>query len=262
MTADSSVILPPNPLKLLYQDEALLAVHKPSGLLVHRSPIDKHETQFALQYARTLNGGSHVYPLHRLDRPTSGLLLFARSPEIAGLMGEAMMERRLKKTYLAIVRGWPEAAGHIDYPLRDMADDPRYKGGELKMRDAITDFERLATVELPVAVDRYPSSRYALVRMHPHTGRKHQLRRHMKHLRHPIIGDAKHGKSTHNHFFAREFGVQRLMLAATRLELTHPVTEQPLTLNAPLAEDFQHVMRALGWSEWIEDQVFDAGKST
>lgn len=242
-----------NPLTLLYQDDALLAVHKPSGLLVHRSPIDKHETEFALQYARTLNGGAHVYPLHRLDRATSGLLLFARSPEVAGRMGEAMMARQIKKTYLAIVRGWPEPEGHLDYPLRDMADDPRYRGGELKLRDAVTDYERLATVELPVAVDRYPTSRYALMRLRPQTGRKHQLRRHMKHLRHPIIGDAKHGKSTHNHYFGRAFGVQRLMLAATRLDLLHPTTEQPLTLTAPLADDFQQVMRALGWAAYLQN---------
>ncbi|MFC3851662.1 pseudouridine synthase [Salinispirillum marinum] len=240
-----------NPLHILYQDDALLVVHKPSGLLVHRSPIDKHETEFALQYARTLNGGEHVYPIHRLDRPTSGLLIFARNPDIASRLGQDMMAHNLRKTYIAIVRGWPDDQGTVDYALRDMADDPRYRGGELKMRDAVTDFTRLATVELPVAVDRYPTSRYALVQLHPRTGRKHQLRRHMKHLRHPIIGDAKHGKSTHNHFFGKAFGVQRLLLAATEMSLDHPTTGEPMVLRAPLAQDIAHVMNSLGWHRWV-----------
>ncbi|WP_354444185.1 pseudouridine synthase [Marinobacter sp. MBR-99] len=231
-----------NPLTLLYRDEQLLAVHKPAGLLVHRSPIDKHETEFALQYARALNGGEHVYPVHRLDRPTSGVLLFARDPETARLIGQAMMAGEVEKTYLAVVRGWAPESGVIDHPLKDEPEDRRLRGTEQPVREALTHYRRLATTEIPVAIERYPSSRYSLVELYPKTGRKHQLRRHMKHINHPIIGDANHGRGRHNRYFAERFGEGRLMLAATRLSLRHPVTGEPLTLVSSLEESFLRVL--------------------
>ncbi|MFB2764151.1 pseudouridine synthase [Marinobacter shengliensis] len=231
-----------NPLVELYRDQWLLAVHKPAGLLVHRSPIDKHETEFALQYARALNGGEHVYPVHRLDRPTSGVLLFARDPETARLVGQAMMAGEVKKTYLAMVRGWAPESGVIDHPLKDEPEDRRLRGTEQPVREALTHFRRLATTEIPVAIERYPSSRYSLVELYPKTGRKHQLRRHMKHINHPIIGDANHGRGRHNRYFAERFGEGRLMLAATRLSLLHPVSGEELTLVSEPAESFLRVL--------------------
>lgn len=231
-----------NPLVELYRDQWLLAVHKPAGLLVHRSPIDKHETEFALQYARALNGGEHVYPVHRLDRPTSGVLLFARDPETARLVGQAMMAGEVEKTYLAMVRGWAPESGVIDHPLKDEPEDRRLRGTEQPVREALTHFRRLATTEIPVAIERYPSSRYSLVELYPKTGRKHQLRRHMKHINHPIIGDANHGRGRHNRYFAERFGEGRLMLAATRLSLRHPVTGELLTLVSSPEESFLRVL--------------------
>lgn len=231
-----------NPLGLLYRDDWLLAVHKPAGLLVHRSPIDKHETEFALQYARGLNGGRHVYPVHRLDRPTSGVLVFARSSETARVLGQAMMASEVRKTYRAMVRGWPPADGFIDHPLREEPEDRRLKGTEQPIREARTRFRTLATTEIPVAIERYPSSRYALVELYPETGRKHQLRRHMKHINHPIIGDANHGRGRHNRYFAERFGRGRLMLAATRLEFAHPVTGEPMVIEAEPEASFQQVL--------------------
>ncbi|MFB2706047.1 pseudouridine synthase [Marinobacter shengliensis] len=231
-----------NPLVELYRDQWLLAVHKPAGLLVHRSPIDKHETEFALQYARALNGGEHVYPVHRLDRPTSGVLLFARDPETARLVGQAMMAGEVEKTYLAMVRGWAPETGVIDHPLKDEPEDRRLRGAEQPVREALTHFRRLATTEIPVAIERYPSSRYSLVELYPKTGRKHQLRRHMKHINHPIIGDANHGRGRHNRYFAERFGEGRLMLAATRLSLKHPVTGKPLTLVSSPQQNFLRVL--------------------
>ena len=223
-----------NPLVELYRDQWLLAVHKPAGLLVHRSPIDKHETEFALQYARALNGGEHVYPVHRLDRPTSGVLLFARDPETARLVGQAMMAGEVEKTYLAMVRGWAPESGVIDHPLKDEPEDRRLRVTEQPMREALTHFRRLATTEIPVAIERYPTSRYSLVELYPKTGRKHQLRRHMKHINHPIIGDANHGRGRHNRYFAERFGEGRLMLAATRLSLSHPISGEELILVCAL----------------------------
>lgn len=231
-----------NPLKVLYRDEALLVVHKPAGLLVHRSPIDKHETEFALQYARALNGGEHVYPVHRLDRPTSGVLVFARQPDTARKLGQAMMAGEVSKTYRAMVRGWPAASGLIDYPLREEPADRRLRELEQPVREARTRFRTLATTEIPVAIERYPSSRYALVELYPETGRKHQLRRHMKHINHPIIGDANHGRGRHNRYFAERFGQGRLMLAATRIEFAHPVSGVELVVQAEPEPSFQQVL--------------------
>lgn len=231
-----------NPLTEIYRDDWLLAVHKPAGLLVHRSPIDKHETEFALQYARAMNGGEHVYPVHRLDRPTSGVLLFARDPETARTLGLAMMAGAVSKAYLAMVRGWAPEQGVIDHPLREEPEDRRLKGQEQPVREALTRYRRLATTELPVAIERYPTSRYSLVELKPETGRKHQLRRHMKHINHPIIGDANHGRGRHNRYFAERFGQGRLMLAATELRLRHPVTDEPLCLKAHPESSFAQVL--------------------
>ena len=231
-----------NPLMEIYRDPWLLAVHKPAGLLVHRSPIDKHETEFALQYARALNGGEHVYPVHRLDRPTSGVLLFARDPDTARTVGQAMMAGEVSKTYLAVVRGWTPESGTIDHPLKDEPEDRRLRGTEQPVRDALTHYRRQATTEIPVEIERYPTSRYSLVELYPKTGRKHQLRRHMKHINHPIIGDANHGRGRHNRYFAERFGQGRLMLAATELALTHPVTDEELILKAPPEQSFMDVL--------------------
>jgi tRNA pseudouridine65 synthase len=231
-----------NPLTVLFQDDYLLVVHKPAGLLVHRSPIDRHETEFALQYARALNGGRHVYPVHRLDRPTSGILVFARDSDTARALGLAMMAGEVSKTYLAMVRGCPPASGEIDYPLREEPEDRRLKGEEQPVRDALTHYRTLATTEIPVAIEKYPTSRYAVVELHPKTGRKHQLRRHMKHINHPIIGDANHGRGRHNRYFADRFGQGRLMLAATQMAFRHPVSGEPLTISSTPETSFLDVL--------------------
>ncbi|SNB56882.1 tRNA pseudouridine65 synthase [Marinobacter sp. es.042] len=231
-----------NPLSVLYRDDHLLIVHKPAGLLVHRSPIDRHETEFALQYARALNGGQHVYPVHRLDRPTSGILVFARDSDTARSLGLAMMAGEVAKTYLAMVRGWPPEHGEIDHPLREEPEDRRLKGEEQPVRDALTYYRTLATTEIPVEIEKYPSSRYAVVELNPKTGRKHQLRRHMKHINHPIIGDANHGRGRHNRYFAERFGQGRLMLAATRMAFRHPVSGKPLTISAAPEASFLEVL--------------------
>lgn len=230
-----------NPLTLIHRDDHLLAVHKPAGLLVHRSPIDRHETEFALQHARELNGGEHVYPVHRLDRPTSGLLLFARDPDTASRLGQAFMAGTVQKTYLALVRGWTPEAGVINHPLREHATDRR-DTSEQPVREALTHYRRLATTEVPVAIERYPASRYSLVALQPQTGRKHQLRRHLQHISHPIIGDTNYGRTRHNHYFAQRFGTARLMLAATALSLRHPATGESLTLTVMPEASFLAVL--------------------
>ena len=143
------------------------------------------------------------------------------------------------------------SAGVIDYALKEQLDKiaDRDSRKDKPAQEALTRFERLATVEIPVAVDRYPQTRYSLVQLRPETGRKHQLRRHMKHIGHPIIGDAKHGKGIHNRFFGGQYDCQRLLLACTRLEFTHPISGKRLTVEAELDAPFLRVIRAFGWQD-------------
>ena len=235
-------------LPIIYRDEHLVAVDKPSGLLVHRSPIDRYETRFALQLLRD-QIGQRVYPVHRLDKPTSGVLLFALSSEVARAVSEQFATHSVVKSYLAVVRGWCPTEGVIDHPLQDKPDKiaDRDRTQEKPAKEAVTRYRRLDTVEIPFAVDRYPQSRYSLVALHPQQGRKHQLRRHMKHLGYPIIGDAKHGKGVHNRFFEQQYNCGRLLLACTGMELIHPVSGETLRLAAGLDEAFLRVLNAFNW---------------
>jgi tRNA pseudouridine65 synthase len=233
-------------LPVLYQDEWLIAVHKPSGLLVHRSDIDRHETRFAVQILRD-QIGQKVYPVHRLDKGTSGILLFALNSEIARQVSGQFDRQEVAKTYLAVVRGHPPESGEIDHPLTRQYDDYEWKPDTVaEPQQAVTRYRRLATCELPYAVDRYPTSRYALLELHPLTGRRHQLRRHLKHISHPIIGDATYGKGRHNRLFQELFGSHRMLLASVETQLRHPVMQEELVLKAPLAEDFAGVLQRSG----------------
>jgi len=232
-------------LAILYQDEVLVAIDKPSGLLVHRSPIDRHETRFAVQLLRR-QLGRRVYPVHRLDKGTSGALLFALDPATAAALAEQFAGREVRKVYHAIVRGWPPASGVIDHALATVRDARAPAGTEVA-RPCRTAYRTLATVELPLRVDRYPSSRYALVELEPETGRRHQLRRHLAHVSHPIIGDSTYGKGRHNRLFAERFGVRRLLLACVRLELRHPVTGAALAIATAPGDGFEELRRQLPW---------------
>lgn len=236
-----------DPLDIIYRDEFLIAINKPSGLLVHRSAIDRHETRFAMQLLRD-QIGQHVFPLHRLDKPTSGVLVFALSAEAAARMGTIFATHQLQKTYLAIVRGLAPAAILVNHPLSEEVDKYTDAKAAAKLpQEAVTQFYRLAEVELPYSVDKYPQSRYSLVKCLPQTGRKHQIRRHLKHISHPIIGDAKHGKGNHNRFFQEQFAAHRLLLAATELAFTHPYTQQAIAIRAPLDACMMQLIARFGW---------------
>lgn len=246
-------------LPILYRDADFIAINKPSGLLVHRSMIDRHETRFALQLLRD-QIGQRVYPLHRLDKPTSGVLLFALSPEAARDASELFTEKQLQKTYLAITRGFAPEHGEINHPLREELDKISDKNARTNKpaQEAITRFRRLATTEQPFSIDRYPQSRFSLVQCQPLTGRKHQIRRHLKHISHPIIGDAKHGKGNYNRFFAKHLNAGRLLLTATELEFTHPYSKEKLVISAPVDGVFQTLMTRFNWlntlpQRWISE---------
>ncbi len=232
----------------MYRDEYLVAVDKPSGLLVHRSPVDRHETRFALQLVRD-QIGQHVYPVHRLDKPTSGVLLFALSSAVAGQLSAQFAAHRVDKTYLAVVRGWCPQEGIVEHPLTDKPDRlaDRDRRAPRAAQDAVTAFQRLATVEIPLAVERYPQTRYSLVQLRPVQGRRHQLRRHLKHLGYPIIGDAKYGKGVHNRFFQQQYDCHRLLLLCRQMRLVHPVSGEPLVLQANPDAAWIRVMDAFAW---------------
>ena len=218
-------------LKILYLDDYLASVDKPAGLLVHRTGLDAGETRFALQMLRD-QLGRPVWPVHRLDKGTSGVLLFALHAEVAALLGQRFESGNgLRKTYHAMVRGWPAAHGLIDHPLKRMDDDARPE--RTTLQDARTSFQALVRHTLPVAHGPYATTRAARLALQPLTGRRHQLRRHLKHIAHPILGDATHGKGPLNRALAAHLGLQRLWLHAVALELDHPVHGTPLRIEAP-----------------------------
>ena len=237
-------------LEIIYQDQWLVAINKPSALLVHRTNIDRHETRFALQLLRR-QLKQKVYPVHRLDKPTSGVLLFALDADSARNLSEQFRYHHLEKTYLAVVRGWADDSGEIDYPLVDGPIKSAYavQQNSDTPREALTRYRTLQRIELPIAVGRYATSRYSLVEARPATGRRHQLRRHLKHIFHPIIGDTTYGDSAHNRMFRSRFESQRLLLHAAQLICQHPVSGEQLTLDAPLPAEMSLLLRQIGLAQ-------------
>jgi len=230
---------PHDPMEVVYEDAELLAVNKPAGLLVHRSRLAADETDFLLDRLQA-HTGSPLHLAHRLDRATSGLVLLAKSREIAAELGRQFMDRTIAKHYLAIVRGWPQAEGEVDYPLSDVRDHaPR--------KPAVTRWRVLATTTVPIALGRYPEQRYALVEAMPLTGRYRQIRKHFHHLSHPIVGDTSHGRGDHNRLWRVHFGMHRMLLHAWRLDLAHPRTGARLALEAPLDDAWRGVRDRFGW---------------
>lgn len=235
-------------LEILYKDNYLVAINKPSGLLVHKSMIDRHEIYFAMKMLRD-QIGQWVYPIHRLDKPTSGVLLFALDSETARLMSEQFKAHTIQKTYLAVVRGYTQERGVIEHALKEKFDkiaDKKAKDNK-EAQEAITKYERLDIVELPHAVGRYDKTRYSLVQLLPKTGRKHQLRRHMKHISHHILGDTKYGRGEHNKFIREYYDCHRLLLHANKLEVMHPYTNEKLIITAQLDEIFASIFAKFGW---------------
>ncbi|CAH0534241.1 tRNA pseudouridine synthase C [Vibrio stylophorae] len=239
-------------LTICYQDEWLVAVNKPAGMLVHRSWLDRHETQFVMQTLRD-QLGRHVFPIHRLDKPTSGVLLFALSSEVASLMQPIFQSHAIEKRYLAVVRGWLKEGGVLDYPLQKQHDKiaDSKASQPAPLQDAITAYQPLAHVELPIACGRYETSRYSLLSLLPQTGRKHQLRRHLHHLSHHIIGDVNYGDGRHNRLFREHLHCHRLMLHALSLRFVHPITHQAIHIEADFDDTWQQLMIKFGWQEFL-----------
>ena len=243
-----------NQIDIIHEDEFLVAINKEAGLLVHRSWLDKDETRFAMQLTRDAVG-CHVFPVHRLDRPTSGVLLFAKSSAVARTLTEAFTEHNVTKRYLAVVRGFIPEQGTVDYALSFKPDAIADKFADLDRppQEAVTHWQSLAQIELPFAVSKkHDTSRYSLVRLIPETGRKHQLRRHMRHVFHHIVGDTSHGDGRHNRFFRTQYGCERMLLHAENLALSHPVTGEPLLLKAGVDEQWLRILEEFSWENNAE----------
>ncbi len=218
------------PLPVLYQDDVLAVVSKPAGLMVHDSALARGETDFAADRLRA-QFGRPIFLVHRLDRATSGCLLLAFDRDTASVLGKALMAQGVEKDYWAICRGWPaEDAFTIDHPLDGGPGKPQKK-------PAVTDFRVLSTCELAMPSAGFGTSRYAWLRASPRTGRFRQIRRHLKHAAHHLVGDSSHGDGRHNRNF-RMLGVHRMLLHARRLAFVHPHAGARVETIAPVDAEF------------------------
>lgn len=213
------------PIELLFVDDHVAVANKPSGLLVHRGwDNDDDVALFRVRDAL----GARVHPIHRLDRGTSGALVFARTREAAATLSRSFEDRAVDKSYLALVRGVAPESGTIDYPIPNSEDGPRVS--------ALTRFRLVA---------RSSVDRCSLVLAVPETGRLHQIRRHLRHLTHPLIGDVRYGSGVLNRHYRAEYGLHRLALHAARIAFNHPITGQRLEILAPIPEDLGRALELL-----------------
>jgi tRNA pseudouridine65 synthase len=225
-------------LEIIFRDESLIAINKPHDLLVHRSNIAADAEVFALQLLRD-QVGQKVYPAHRIDRKTGGVLLFAFDKAVEIEMQKKFMDNRVSKKYLSILRGYMPDTGEIDYALRK-------ENGTLQQ--ALTTFQTLKRAELEVPFGKHATSRYSLVEATPKTGRMHQLRKHFAHIFHPIIGDRTHGCNKQNKLFKEKWEMTTMLLHASQLAFNHPVNGAIVTIEAPLQPEFMKVMEFMGWT--------------
>jgi tRNA pseudouridine65 synthase len=222
-------------LEILFQDADFVAINKPHGLLVHRSPIAADADVFAVQLLRN-QLGQKVYPVHRLDRKTSGVLLFALNEEMNKSLQEAFMAKKVLKKYVALVRGFAPESATIDYPLTNEAG---------KIQEAITHFKRLQTIEIPLPFGKFDTSRYSLLELQPESGRMHQIRKHLAHIFHPIIGDRPHGCNKQNKFFLENWEMKNMLLHASELQFMHPVLQEEITIKAGFQMEFTRILAVL-----------------
>ncbi|MEY4603891.1 MAG: hypothetical protein RIT43_1183 [Bacteroidota bacterium] len=222
-------------LQILYQDDQLVAINKPHGLLVHRSVIATDADEFAVQILRD-QIGQKVYPVHRLDRKTGGVLLFAKDENTNSQLQQSFMNSLVSKKYLAIVRGYTPEKGTIDYPL---ATD---KG---KIQNSITHFRTCRHFEIPIPFGKFETSRYSLVEVLPDTGRMHQIRKHFAHIFHPIIGDRPYGCNKQNKLFLENWNMNTMLLHASELQFRHPVTEENIAVKANIQSEFERIKNML-----------------
>ena len=222
-------------LQIVYKDDYLVAINKPHGLLIHKTSLAKDANHFAVQMLRD-QLGQRVYPAHRLDRKTSGLLLFSLQKEHLDACFKMFREKTIQKKYKALVRGFTEDSATIDYALRS-------ENGTLQ--EAVTHYTTFQRYEIALPFGKFNTSRYSLVELKPETGRMHQLRKHMAHIFHPIIGDRPHGCNKQNKLWKDKWAMTRMLLHASDLSFKHPIVENDIVLNAEYSKEFKAVLDRL-----------------
>lgn len=240
-------------LEIVYQDEFCIAINKPPGLMVHWSREEPRLQDNVISRLRR-QLGRLVYPVHRLDRGTSGVLLFALDAELLKKLMNDFAERHVDKEYTTVVRGWTDDSGVIDSPLVPWYQKKSRKPSASKSepQHAVTRYETLSRGTVPLSAGKYPTSRYSLVRIHPETGRTHQIRRHMKRISHPVIGDRTHGDHRHNLLFREKLSIDRMLLAATRLRFEHPVSGEQVSVHASPGDEFESAVRHIDFGVDVE----------
>ena len=226
-------------LEIIYQDEHIVVINKPTGLLVHPTRIAADATETAMQLLRD-QIGAWVFPIHRLDRKTSGILIFALNKEIQTQLSKAFKDGLVNKKYIAIVRGYTDDKGIIDYAIKNLDN---------KIQAALTVYKTISKSEIPIAHGKHQTSRYSLIELIPRTGRYHQLRKHMAHIFHPIIGDRPHGCNKQNRFLKSEFGLHEMMLHAQEISFEHPISKNNISIEAPFHAEFIRMKKALHLSD-------------
>lgn len=226
-------------IKIIYEDEYAIVVNKPNNFLIHQSHYARNIKETTLLEFLEQQLGYQVYPAHRLDRKTSGIILLLKDKKHVAQFQELFTANAIQKTYYSISRGFSNLFGIIDSPVKN-DDTGVYK-------DALTHYETVHTIELDIPVHPYSSSRYSLIKLSPKTGRMHQLRKHLNKISHPIVGDYKYGDRFHNRMFETEFNCEHLFLHAYSLEFTHPITKQKLLLKACLPNDWVQMLEKFNW---------------
>lgn len=226
----------PGDLKIIFQDEWIVAINKPSGLLVHRTNLDPEEKYFAMTMLRD-QIGCWVYPIHRLDKGTSGVLLFSKNQEMASVLGQMILNHQFTKEYLAIVRGYSPDEAVIDYPVP--------QGRKEERKPALSRFRTLTRTEINEAVGIFETARYSVLSVIPETGRRHQIRRHLKHIFYPIIGDRRYGDRAHNKFFKNKLDLTEMFLHARILSFTHPIGKEEICIEADLPDHWSKALNCI-----------------
>lgn len=225
---------------ICFEDEFILAIHKANNVLVHHSSMSRNQAEEkSLVQLLFDQFQQHFYPIHRLDRKTSGIILFAKKKEFVAPFQELFVTNQIQKIYYGLVRGYIPESGKIDSPVKGRDANTH--------KDALTYFKRLKTVELDIPVHPYPMSRYSLIELAPKTGRLHQLRIHLNKVSHPLIGDPKYGDRFHNRMFETEFGVSKLFLHAKELTFIHPYTQKSQLITAGFSNDWNYLFTKFNW---------------